>query len=617
MTLAVISSRGQYQLLTDAIPNIKEAQVLCDNPALYDFLKENKIQFDIIDEEVLRKDWASINTWACEKALLWAGAIGDRRLLNNIEFDKALSVRFSYYLTSFLKNYLFSIYIFDKYKPHEVVIFDNAAFPHFPDCNVNYFLNLFLNDFAKNHNIETNHIGNSAFSVEKEKTSAKECMRALLQKFYSKSVVIKKNKKIFIAYGELRHLEQVLKKLKREGANIVLYNDEFRLNQLRFCIKEKIQYLTADSFFKKSKDVNNSFDYRNVFIALIKLLCSNKWFVYNGIDLSSYLEKLILTDIGSYISSISGWTDIYCKMAGSLDICGIIIDQDETADKSFMAAFFKSRKTPVFCISHGYGAVKFAMPSSNRCFDLSHTFLHSDYERALFTARGWSEKNIRVTGIPRYDRLIKLRDAKDRQKSIKPKKMTILYCGSTILDYTPDVGTYIGVAQYEFGRSMRNNLKYLIRAIEEHPIRLVIKPHYITDEAPLADFISRHRGKSDVIVTKASADFFKLLTDCQAVFMGHWSTAIMEGIIARIPTFVLNYIGIEDSFPFAQHGLCTISHDPTELKNIIEDLYTTFNSGRNSKYAPMDEGNKTFYTGLNDGLNTDRVADCIMKTVKI
>src|SRR3989338_351377 len=311
MTLAVISSREQYQLLTDAIPNIKEAQVLCDNPALYDFLKENTIQFDIIDEEVLRKDWASINTWACEKALLWAGAIGDRRLLNNIEFDKALSVRFSYYLTSFLKNYLFSIYIFDKYKPHEVVIFDNAAFPHFPDCNGNYFLNVFLNDFAKNHNIETNHIGNSAFSVEKEKTSARECMRALLQKFYSKSVVIKKNKKIFIVCGEVRHLEPVLKKLKNEGANIILYNNEFRFNQFKFCLKERIQYVLADSFFKESKDVNNSFDYRNEFIKLIKLLCSNKCFTYKGFDLNSSLENSILASIDSYINSVSCWTDIY------------------------------------------------------------------------------------------------------------------------------------------------------------------------------------------------------------------------------------------------------------------------------------------------------------------
>lgn len=194
--------------------------------------------------------------------------------------------------------------------------------------------------------------------------------------------------------------------------------------------------------------------------------------------------------------------------------------------------------------------------------------------------------------------------------------MKILYCGSTVLDYTPDVGSYVGVAQYEFGSSMRNNLKYIIKAIEEYPVRLIIKPHYITDETPLADFVSRHKGKSDVIVSKAGANFFKLLTDCQAVFMGHWSTAIMEGVIAQIPTFVLNYIGIEDAFPFARHDLCTVSHDPRELKDIIKELYSTFSSGKNSKYALIGDSSKIVYTGLNDGRNTDRVADYIMKTIR-
>ena len=614
MTLAIISNREQYRLLTDTVPDIKEMHILCDNPEIHDFLREKRMPFDTVDEEVLQKEWDSINTWACEKALLFDLSADDRSILNGIEFNKALSAYLSFYLVSFLKNYLFSIYMIDRYRPSEMFIFDNIYCPPFPAFNGNYFLNLFLNELAQKNGIKVKHL--RCGTRKEEKISMKDRIRILLQKLYGRLVVAGEKKKIFIACGDIGHLGPVLKKLRDRGKGIFIYNDEFRFAQLKFCLKEKMRYVICDSFLKKGRQVEDGFDYKKGFTDLIKHLCGNKWFIYERHDLNHHMANAILDSMGSYINNVSQWTRIYSEMVNTLDICGVIINQDEAPNRAFMAAFFKSRKIPVFCISHGYGTVRFSLPSSNRRFDLSYTFLHSEYEKHIFTSRGWDEKNIRVMGIPRYDRLMKLMDEKSKNKT-KLKKMRILYCGGIMPYYTPDVPSYVGVCKYSFGTTMRRDLKLVMKALEGYPVELVIKPRYLVDEVPLADFVMKHKGKSSVTIVKAKTDFFKLLSSCQAVFLAHWSTAVMEGIIARLPTVVLSYSGIEDDFPFAQHDLCTVSHDPRELKDIIAELYSAFISGKRSRHAPAYDSNKAFYTGLNDGLNTDRVVDCIMKTVRI
>ncbi len=612
MILAVISDMEQYWLLADAVPDIKQVRILCDNPGIHDFLEEKRISFDALDEEILRKEWNSINMWACEKALLFDLSAGDRSILNGIELNKALNAYFSFYLVSFLKNYLFSIYVIDRYKPSEMFIFENIHCPPFPAFNGNYFLNSFLKGLAQKNGIKVNQL--KCGTRKEEKASMKDRLRVLLQKSYGGLPVAVDKKKILIACGDAGHLGPVLKKLKYKEKDIFVYNDEFRFGQLKSCLKEKMHYVISDSFLKKSRQVEDGPDHKKEFTDMIKHLCGDKWFTYEGYDLNRRIENAILDNINPYIDNVRQWTRIYSEMVNKLDVCGVIMNQDEMPDRAFMAAFFKSRKIPVFCISHGYGTVRFSLPISNRRFDLSYTFLHSELEKHVFTSRGWDEKNIRVMGIPRYDRLMKLMDEKNRNKT-KPERMRILYSGGMMPYYTPSVPSWIGVCKYSFGTTMRRDLKFVMKALEGYPVELVIKPRYLVDEGPLADFVMKHKGKSNVTIAKAKTDFFKLLSGCQAIFLAHWSTAVMEGIIARIPTVVLNYNGIEDDFPFADHDLCTVTRDPRELKDIIAEIYSAFISGKKSAHAPVFGKDKAFYTGINDSLNTERVTDCIMETI--
>lgn len=55
-----------------------------------------------------------------------------------------------------------------------------------------------------------------------------------------------------------------------------------------------------------------------------------------------------------------------------------------------------------------------------------------------------------------------------------------------------------------------------------------------------------------------------------------------------------------------------MSHSLEELKEIVKELYTSFISNKNSKYKPADIKAKSFYTGINDGLNTRRVVENII-----
>ncbi|MGB2630608.1 MAG: hypothetical protein WBD17_05195, partial [Candidatus Omnitrophota bacterium] len=146
--------------------------------------------------------------------------------------------------------------------------------------------------------------------------------------------------------------------------------------------------------------------------------------------------------------------------------------------------------------------------------------------------------------------------------------------------------------------------------------RLTIKPHYSVDEESLRDFIRQHGNDRDIIVVPASSDIFSLMAGSHAVLMGHWSTALLESIILGIPTFVLDNSGLEDAFPFAKQGLCTVLRKPDELRGVLEELYSSFGKNKTSRFAPAFSMDKIFFTGLNDGKNTRRVIDHIIANSK-
>ena len=612
MILTILSNKRQYQVLADHYYGLSGIKILCDNPGLYDFLKGEGVDFDVLDDELLKDSWKQINNWSCEKALLWDQLVDCRAFFNGIELNKALSVYFSYYLVSFLKNYLFAKSLLAKYKPEKVIVYDGTHCPEFPRFNGNYFLNLLLKDLGEKASAGIIQLFDGYAGPDFDKRSFKDGARAFFGKLYSILFNNTVKRRSFIVCGWLRDLADVIRDLKKRDKNVVLYSHDFRLDQFKFCLDEKIQYIAGP---RPVKGGSEKFDLRAGFHKATEILRSRKWFTYNEDDLSGYICNEILKRSGKYLEDISVWMRTYAEIAESHDLEGVVLDQDEMTDKAFMAAFYKSKGIPVFALVHGRGRVDFALSESNRKFDLSRTFVHSEYEKSLFTSRGWDTKCIEISGTPRKDGLVGL-SRKNRKTGLKNGKMEVLYCGSTMLYYTPEIANYVGILNYEFGTRMRGYLLQVIDAMENCPLKLTIKPHYSVDEEPLRDFIRQHGNGRDIIIVPASSDMFSLMAGSHAVLMGHWSTALLESIILGIPTFVLDNSGLEDAFPFAKQGLCTVLRKPDELRGALEELYSAFSENKASRLMPPPVKNKIFFTGLNDGKNTQRVVDHVIANSK-
>ncbi|MFA5338253.1 MAG: hypothetical protein WC330_07960, partial [Candidatus Omnitrophota bacterium] len=407
MILAVLSDRNQYQSLLANFTKIEDVFVLCDNPSFYPFLQSNNICFEALEEGVLKDKWISINTWACEKAILW-NRLTEKNLFKGVELNKALYVYFSYYLASFLKNYFFAEFIYAKYKPEKIIVFKGKHIPNFPAFNGNYFLNMFLSAKGQANKCEVVSLEIMEESTPARAVSVKEKIRNFVQKLYSKILFYKGKKEVFIMRGALKNLRPIAKSLSKQGHNVCLYGFEFRFEQFLFCLKEKMLYLVPECFMKKN---NEKFGYKDDFLELINLLRTKQWFKYENTDLSDFVCAQLQDNADKYLESISLWSEGYTNMINAYDVKGLITDEDLTSKGAFMAAFLKSQSIKSFCISHGYGPIKFSLKEQDRIFFLSETFVQSEFEKDLYCSWGWDKEHVKVSGIPRYDAIKKLKSA--------------------------------------------------------------------------------------------------------------------------------------------------------------------------------------------------------------
>ena len=612
MELAVISDKGQYKSLAEkGFLNGEKMKVLCDNPSLHPFLKGKGVVFEELGEEDIRWSWEEINVWACEKALLWEDLI-DGRAFGGVEMNKALYVFYSYYLVAFLKNFLMAELIVDRYGPDTVLVFGDVKRPDFHRFNGNYFLNLFLEHACRARGVRTRTI----LSGGAEATSAggrpvKERLRSLIEDVYCRTAPWKSGEGIYVFSGSIRHLGDLMREMISRGQDILFHDFEFGVERLAFCLRNGARYTVPENMLgSRGGNRQGKFDFSSGFAEVLEKMKKGKWFLYKGTDLSGVLCNELARSTRKYIAQASFWAEVYESMIGTRDVRGLVVDEDWTPRKAFMASFFGSRGINTFCVSHGFGPVRFSLDEASRKFHLCETFVNSEYEKSLYASKGWDGKHLHVTGVPRYDRIVRLKEKKGPGHS--RGKMRIMYCAGTILDYRPDWATYAGGIEFEDGRHLRKCLADLIKAVNGYDIELIIRPHNVDEARLWGGFIAPYKDSGEIRLVSARSDFFDLLSGCDAMFLSHWSTAILEGAIFGIPTVVLNYSGLDDAHPYGRDGICAVVRDPGQLKDAVKDIYFSYLEGKSPSFSLGDAGKKDFYLGPGDGMGLRRVADNIL-----
>ena len=608
MILTVLSDIEQYNAAKEKYNSLEGIKVLCDNPDFYAFLDKNNIEFERIDEDLVRQNWSDINKWACEKAIDWGNKCKLSDHFGLLKIDKSMYLVFSYILASLIKNFLYSEHIMSSYDFSEILVFkfENAQYPRF---NGNFFLNTFLKEKSRGKGIKVNDIEVLYLNKRKNK-GLKGRVKDLIQITYSGFSKVLKGRYSCVVSGSLMHLRSVISGLKEKGKSIALLDANYNLEKHIFAVKNNIGYFVPESFSDRSYDLSQlSSDDKE---EIKRSLEENKFFTFNDTDLTGYVWSMVLEGGLEAAREKIAVAQKYRDMVEALKPDFVVLDEDISDERSFLAAFLKSQDIPVFCVSHGYMLTNFSVGPEFRTFDLSTTFVNSEFEKALYLARGWTEENIVVTGMPRYDGLLAIGKGPGGKASDTPMK--ILYCASSILEDNPRLYSYLGIHKRQNGMMIIQNLKDSMEAVSGKDIELIIKPHDEGEEFLWVDLISKETDNSNIKVVPAKSSFFDLLLDCDAMISSYWSAAINESAILNIPTIVADYYKDDNLHPDINCGLFKVVHNGDELKGQVNKLYEDFTQKRmNVDYSK--NSNFSYYLGRCDRNNSERVVNYILDTI--
>jgi len=612
--LVVISSEYQLRKVVEANHPLEALQVICDNPKFYADLKKCGIEFEELDEFGLQDQWDQLNQWGCTQACDWIRFTQQKGSFRHIDMASVIYHNFSRLLIHILKNYSYAKKLIERYAPEHVLIITEPMRRKFPHYSGNFFLNYFLKHHASTKGVHITEISVPE-SIKPEpfyplyvpwhrkmiriigKTIMTTLLRIMSRTHLSGSV---------IASGSLKHLASTLKGLQQKGRQVAIYDYEFHTEQFFFALKHRMQYFIPACF---SKPVLNPQEWvAQRYAEMVRALAEASvegLFVFDQYHFGDFIRDHIFSSLHDYLFELAQRENLYQNFIQELRPECILTEDDFSNKGAFLAAYCRTKRIPVFCISHANLPIDFQVPLDRCAFSQSVHFVNSQYERDMYSARGWKSEAIVVTGTPRYDRL--LRAAQQPRRPFRTKPIKILYCATTLWPHTPDLRGYLGIHISTYAGVQIAIIRSVFEALRDLPVELVIKPHSFEATHSWQEFIKEEGFTNKASVAKHSEDFYQLLLSSRAMILPYSSTARIEAAILGIPTIyvVLAAFNSRTTAEFAKPGFLTIASSPNELRRELKRL---------SEMPPMllrppvsaDQVTQ-YYLGPQDAQNTDRV----------
>jgi hypothetical protein len=614
----ILTNEGQLDALRRAGFKPSDCRVGCDNERFYPVLEAQEIPFEKIDEYGIREHWESIRLFGCGKAGIWIEACSKEKPVGEIEFASVLFLYWSVLLMHAAKNRIFA----DNWIAQAeaagalLIIFEGPATFAYPDLPGNWTLNYFLKESAQNRKIPAQSINaptatKNLFPETRTgwKASLRRFVKGALNHVYSACVRPPQGKS-FMIYGSLRHLSETAAELTRQGVRCFYFDQEFHVDQYRFARSLKIPYVLAASVQRRSSTTASARSIRTEFEAYLdrafRIAERDRIFVQNDYNFLPFFENVLGPSLRASSEAFAVERDLYDALLEATSVTGLLVEEDFHS-RAFLAAFFGSKNITVFCNSHANLALDHTLDHGRR-FAQSWTFVNSEHEREAYADRGWDPDRIRVTGTPRYDRMIRI--PQHRHKIESGTRLRVLYCATTLWPYCPDVLGYTGCDIYAFGAVQKMTVRALCQAAEGLPIEIVIKPHYFEDEPMWAAEIASLKTSATVIIERASADYFELLTGSQAMVLSSWSSTLIEAGLAGVPCHYLDLVDQNSTQVqrLASAGLCEISRSAADLRVRLEQLCRAGGlSANKGKAAEME-----YFLGARDAQATKRSAEFIL-----
>lgn len=611
--LAVVASSEQLDALSVHF-RTEEIRLFCDNPKIYQFLEDKGVPFSRLDEFMLRAEWDEINAWACERALDWVSAYSKVRPREAIDWASALFLFFSHLLAHSVKNSRYAEACLEAGGFDEVICFP-AETRQFPRFSGNGYLNHFLREIALERKIRVTELSVPArltnamddfFLKGNWRSKAKAAAAELTSAFFSNIC----GSGIIFASGSLKHLGSVIEELRRKGREVLLHDAVFHADRAAFTLRNGVRYWVAApaeagaEFSSKTGAISEG-------LQAARRACGDDSFRFLGRGFGTFSDRHILSTMRVHLQKCLGEESLYER---AWKICrpgAVLTDEDYALRGSFLAAYFRSKNVPVYCVSHANMPFEFEIPEKSRIFRQSTTFVHSEYEKNNYARRGWDPAGLRVLGTPRYDRLLQMKRARRRGRT--GTKSRILYCANTfIAPQSPDDHGYLGTAVTSFEPISSEAAGAVLRCASRLGAELNIKPHGVEGRRTWEKFLEKSGGQNHVcLAVGRKEDFFRHLSNSDIMVLSYWSTGIIDAAVFGIPVIFIDFRGVTGPViqKFAAEGYCQIVQSEAELEEALKVAM----HGRMLEIKPNRES--AYYLGPNDARSSWRVAEVILGNV--
>ena len=617
--LVVLSTPLQYDRFLQEGFDLKEFDVWCDDERYYDFFENEKVPFRKLEEDLIAEHWERINTWSCETAAKWVTFCRNNEIFNEIDWAMVICIIHGYLLAPILKFYHLSKFLIEQGKYHHVILFSEHGKKDYPQFLGNDYLNYFLELQCKTFAISTTKIDLGQECDKRNwqpetrsyfRATGLPPIKKIINKVYA---FFAKPQKSFdvLAFGSLRHLSSTILELNKKGVKVALYDFEFHMDQFLFSLKEHIPYLLPESFPNRiyiganqyAKQIGEQFD------KAFTLCVNSDLYVYDGVDFKEFIQNYLFESMQTYFLRSAEKINHYKNITSVTHIKSVLVDDDFSVKGGIFAGYFTTNKIPVFCVSHANFAVNTNVSEQNCNFYQSYTFVNSEFEKANYIRRGWEPNHLVVTGTPRYDRLVSVAGAQRHRPNNGTCK--ILFCGTGLWSFSPDVYSYIGHQRECFGEVQIPVLQAVFSAIKGLPFELVIKPHSFEMLPLWKKLIKQSSVRNQIILKKHSDDIFELLSECDAMVLAYWSTTIIESAIAKKLTIFADFRRIKSQllYEYSNKGFCYIVNSPNSL---IQALQKVCDSEHSFFSKPLTEELKGYYLGQGDAKASERVSDFII-----
>ncbi|MGI6240820.1 MAG: CDP-glycerol glycerophosphotransferase family protein [Candidatus Omnitrophota bacterium] len=616
--LVILSSVSQYREFRKRY-NTSNVRIFCDNPQFESFLKKEGVVYERLDEFLLKSKWKKINRWGASKASEW-GKIYSDVYPRNINLASATFLFFSYILVQMVKNYEFACHLLRTERPDRIFIFDTKEKRLFPDFSGNFFLNYFLEDLAKYQGLILEKAVLEGYRLDSVFPDSSKRFKAMVKNLlrFTLNVICKltmrqSGKVDVLAYGALRHLEQLLQNLSFARKRLAIYDFDFHLDQFLFARRHKIPYILSDFFVNcNSPDVDQiAAEWIQYLVRAAESPRYAQHWIYEGYNFLPFIRSYIFLQMHDYIRLCLGEKSRLDRLFSQCRIKSVLVDENFGKKRAFFTSYAEQKGVSVYCVSHANLAVDFAVDLSSRYFSNATTFVHSDFEKDMYAARGWNPDRIIVTGLPRYDPLSK---GPRRTHFIKTKySFRLLYCAGVLYGHSPDHVGYLGNHIYCLKEIQEQAFLDILSAIKNLPVSILLKPHDYEDEILWKKLAIKHKSSIDLHFFYHNEKFHKLLRESDAMAVAYWSTAITECAILDKPVFYYEAKSSDGPIvrQYERTGFCKVVYAPEQLREGLKLCLKEPHWCPSASTASMEE--KKYYFGLNDGRNSQRVVNRILR----